>query len=320
MSQELKFLLLPGFPPSAFVNAVEVFRIANRFQPDFYRWRIVSLDGQAVESCSGMSINADEAMGAVAPDCIVMVVAGYEPLKYYDDRLQQWLKTLAVQKIVLGAIDTGVFPLARAGLLSGYRVTLHWEALEAFRESFPDIVTSRKLFEIDRDRISCAGGTATMDLMLHLISLEHGQKLAVQVSEQLVMGLIRTAKSPQRAQTVGRYGTNNKKLIKIINVMAEHAENPLAVHELAALIGVTSRQLERLFRLHLDTTPNSFYLSMRLDKARQLLRQTDLSVTEVSLACGFESPSYFARRYNRHFGCTPRQDRAFPAQANTHLS
>lgn len=319
MSQDFTFLLLPGFPPSAFVLAVEALRIANRFEPSYYRWKIVSLDGNAVESCSGMSISADEAIGPVAPGTTVIIVAGYDPLICYTDTLQQWLRRLAFQKITLGAIDTGVFPLARAGVLSGYRVTLHWEALEAFKESFPDISTSPELFEIDRDRITCAGGTATIDMMLHLIGINHGSKLAVRVSEQLVMDLIRVAHTPQRTQLVGRYGTNNKKLIKVIDAMGNNIEVPKDNRELAALIGVTPRQLERLFKTHLETTPNRFYLGIRLDRAQQLLRQTDLSIAEISLACGFDSPSYFARRYSANFGCPPSQDRAFPNQANEHV-
>lgn len=319
MTQDFRFLLLPGFPPSAFVNAVETLRIANRFQPGYYRWRILSLDGNPVESCSGMAIAADEPLGPVPADCMVIVVAGYEPMACYSDALHTWLRQLAAAKIALGAIDTGVFPLARAGVINGYKVTLHWEALEAFRESFPGILTTLESFEIDRDRLTCAGGAATIDMMLHLISQQHGSKLAVRVSEQLVMGSVRLAQFPQRTHIVGRYGTTNRKLVNVIRLMAERIEAPLGTDELAEKVSITARQLERLFRLHLETTPNRFYLDMRLDKARQLLRQTEMSITEVSLACGFESPSYFARRYGARFACTPRQDRAFPDQANTHL-
>ncbi|WP_028696487.1 GlxA family transcriptional regulator [Pseudomonas cremoricolorata] len=319
MPRDFRFLLLPGFPPSAFVNAVEVLRIANRFQPDYYRWRILSLDGAAVQSCSGMSIAADQALGPVPLDCMVIVVAGYEPLACYSDALQAWLRQLAAARVALGAVDTGVFPLARAGVLNGYKVTVHWEALEAFRESFPGIPTSLESFEIDRDRISCAGGAATLDMMLHLISLQHGSQLAVRVSEQLVMGSVRLAQFPQRTHIVGRYGTSNKKLVNVIRLMNERMEHPLSTEALASMVSITARQLERLFRLHLSSTPKRFYLDLRLDKARQLLRQTELSITEVSLACGFESASYLARRYSARFACTPRQDRAFPTQVNTHL-
>ncbi len=319
MPQDFRFLLLPGFPPSAFVNAVETLRIANRFQPGYYRWRTLSLDGQPVESCSGLTISADDALGAVPADCMVIVVAGYEPMRCYDDALQAWLRHLAANRIALGAIDTGVFPLARAGLLTGYKVTLHWEALEAFRESYPNILTTLETFEIDRDRMTCAGGAATIDLMLHVISQQHGAQLAVRVSEQLVMGSVRLAQFPQRGHIVGRYGTTNKKLVNVIRRMAEHMEQPLRTDALAQGVSITARQLERLFRLHLETTPNRFYLDLRLDKARQLLRQTEMSITEVSLACGFESPSYLARRYNARFACSPREDRAFPDQVNEHL-
>ena len=320
MHQDFRFLLLPGFPPSAFINAVETLRIANRFQPGHYRWRTLSLDGLPVESCSGLSISADDTIGPLPGDCMMIVVAGYEPMRCYSDTLQAWLRQLAASKVALGAIDTGVFPLARAGVLNGYKVTLHWEALEAFRESYPGIVATLETFEIDRDRLTCAGGAATIDMMLHLISQRHGASLAVRVSEQLVMGSVRLAQFPQRAHVVGRYGTTNKKLVTVIRRMGEHMEHPLRTDALAHGVAITARQLERLFRLHLHTTPNRFYLDLRLDKARQLLRQTELSITEVSLACGFESSSYFARRYNARFACSPREDRAFPDQVNQHLA
>lgn len=205
--------------------------------------------------------------------------------------------------------------LAEAGLLDGYRATLHWEALEAFKERYPRLHATQELFEIDRQRITCAGGTASIDLMLFLIAQTHGSELAVQVSEQFVLGRIRQRQDHQRMEIGARYGISNKKLVQVIGEMEKHIEPPLSTLALAEKIKVTRRQLERLFRLHLDETPSSFYLAVRLDKARQLLAQTDMSITQVSLACGFELPSYFARRYKLRFGKCPREERRLVKQA-----
>ena len=169
---------------------------------------------------------------------------------------------------------------------------------------------TQELFEIDGPRITSAGGTASIDLMLDLIAQAHGPQLAVQVSEQFVLGRIRPRQDHQRLQVATRYGVSNRKLVQVIGEMERHTEPPLTTLELAERIQVTRRQLERLFRVHLDDTPSNFYLGLRLDKARQLLRQTDLSVLQVSLACGFESPSYFSRSYRARFTASPSQDRA----------
>ncbi|MNT30926.1 HTH-type transcriptional regulator CdhR [compost metagenome] len=199
--------------------------------------------------------------------------------------------------------------LAEAELFSRQRLTLHWEAIEAFQERYPALYVTQELFEIDGRRITSAGGTASLDLMLTLIGRSHGEALALQVSEQFVLGRIRTQQDHQRMQIASRFNVHNKKLVQVIGEMQRHSETPLSSRELADLVRVTPRQLERLFRLHLKETPSNFYLGLRLDKARQLLRQTDMSVLEVALACGFESSSYFSRSYRVRFSTCPSQDR-----------
>ena len=235
-----------------------------------------------------------------------MVGAGFEPRKFVDPALEHWLHRLDHEGVTLGGIDTGSVVLAQAGLLDGHRVTLHWEAIEAFKESYPQLSVTQELFEIDRRRITSAGGTASIDL----IAQAHGPELAIEVSEQFVLGRIRPRKDHQRMQIATRYGISNKKLVQVIGEMEQHTEPPLSISQLALSINVTQRQLERLFRLHLNDTPRNFYLGLRLHKARQLLRQTDMSVLEVSIACGFESPSYFTRSYRARFERCPREDRS----------
>ena len=309
MAQDFYFLLLPGFSSMGFISAIEPLRVANRFRGELYRWHVLSCEGGAVLASNGMSVNAEGGLGALEAGATLLVVAGFDPLTHVTPALNQWLRRLDNDGVTLGAIDTGSVVLAQAGLLDGYRLTLHWEALEAFKESYPALHVTQELFEIDRQRITCAGGTASIDLMLDLIAQAHGPELAIQVSEQFVLGRIRPRKDHQRMQVASRYGIHNKKLVQVIGEMEQHSEPPLSTSQLALGINVTRRQLERLFRLHLHDTPRNFYLGLRLEKARQLLRQTDMSVLDISIACGFESPSYFTRSYRARFSCAPRQDR-----------
>jgi AraC family carnitine catabolism transcriptional activator len=309
MSQDFYFLLMPGFSMMGFVSAVEPLRVANRFGGQLYRWHILSLDGGAVVASNGMSVNADAALEPLKKGATLWVMGSVDPLKFCTPALEHWLRRLDHEGVILGAIDTGAFVLAEAGLLDGYRLTLHWEALDALKESYPKLQATQELFEIDRRRITSAGGTASIDMMLDLIGQAHGPDLSIKVSEQFVLGRIRPRKDHQRMQIATRYGINNKKLVQVIGVMEQHTEPPLSTLELADGIQVTRRQLERLFRLHLNDTPSNFYLGLRLEKARQLLRQSDMSVLEVSIACGFESPSYFTRSYRARFTRCPREDR-----------
>ncbi|WP_079204259.1 GlxA family transcriptional regulator [Pseudomonas sp. CC6-YY-74] len=309
MPQTLCFLLLPGFSMMGLMSAIEPLRVANRFRGELYRWRLLSLDGAAVEASNGMSLNVDTALELPAAGDSLFVVAGFQPLATFDHRLSLWLHRVEREGATLGGIDTGSFVLAEAGLFAGQQLTLHWEAIEAFQERYPRLAVTQELFEIDGKRITSAGGTASLDLMLTLIDRDHGEALALAVSEQFVLGRIRTRQDHQRMQIASRYDVHNKKLVQVIGEMQRHSEEPLSSQQLAELIKVTPRQLERLFRQHLNETPSNFYLALRLDKARQLLRQTDLSVLEVGLACGFESSSYFSRCYRVRFATCPSQDR-----------
>ncbi|MFL9999502.1 GlxA family transcriptional regulator [Paraburkholderia dipogonis] len=310
MPEDMSFLLLPGFSAIGFMSAVEPLRVANRFRGDLYRWRILSLDGAPVAASNGISINADAAIGDIDAARTLFVVAGFEPLACYTRALGDCLKRLERAGATLGGIDTGSFVLAEAGLLGGAdSVTVHWEALSAFRERYPSLDASQELFEIGARRITCAGGTASIDMMLDLIGREHGAALASAVSEQFVVSRIRQRSDHQRMEIAARYGVHNRKLIQVIGVMEQHMEEPLAPDQLAQEIGVTRRQLERLFCASLKDTPTHFYLQLRLTRARELLQQTDMSITSICVACGFESPSHFSRTYRARFGASPRSDR-----------
>ncbi|MFM0321918.1 GlxA family transcriptional regulator [Caballeronia glebae] len=311
---DFHFLLLPEFSSIGFMSAIEPLRVANRFAGDLagelYRWHILSIDGGPVAASNGITLNAESAFDRVSDARTMFVVSGFEPLSRYTRAIGDWLKRLDRAGVTLGGIDTGSFILAEAGLLAGKRATLHWEAAAAFAERYPGIATSQELFEIDTRRITCAGGTASIDLMLDVIAREHGAALAAQVSEQFVLGRIRQRSDHQRMQIAARYGIHNRKLIQVIELMEQHMEEPLPPDALAEFIGVTRRQLERLFCASLKDTPTHFYLGLRLVRARELLQQTDMSILAVCVACGFESPSHFSRTYRARFNTSPRQDRS----------
>jgi AraC family carnitine catabolism transcriptional activator len=311
-TQEFQFLLLPEFSVMGFASAVEPLRVANRFKPQAYRWRILSLDGGPVVASNGMSLNVDAALADAKDAKTLLVVAGFNPLQHYRQTLGDTLRQLDRQGATLGAIDTGAFVLAQAWLLQGQPVTLHWEAQSAFKELFPTLQVTQELFEWGERRISCAGGTAAMDMMLALIGKRHGHALAATVSEQFLHGPVRSPSEHQRTELVARFGVHDKKLVQAIQTMQTHLEEVLPLEDLAGRMGVTRRQMERLFAAHLQASPAAFYLQLRLDRARQLLAQSDLGIMEVALACGFGSASHFARAYRNQFGQRPKDERVAP--------
>lgn len=308
-SRQIHFLLLPGFSMLGFICALEPLRAANRFRGPLYEWQIVSADGEPVRASDGITIMADRAIADVPRADRIFVVAGYDPLAHHTPDIAAWLRKLDQFGATVGAIDTGCFVLAESGLLRREPVTLHWEAIPAFMESYPVVSVTQELFEIGERRITCAGGTASLDMMLHLIGREHGSELAVQVSEQFAQGRIRDRSDHQRMEIATRYGIHNKRLAQALSIMETHLSDLLPIETLAANVGITRRQLERLFREHLDDSPSNFYLRLRLDRARRLLQQTDMSIMEVCTACGFESASHFSRTYRARFGASPRRDR-----------
>ncbi|MCP1292490.1 GlxA family transcriptional regulator [Chromobacterium sp. S0633] len=305
---EYHFLLLPEFSFIGFAALMEPFRIANRFQPGASRWRLLSVDGQAVAASNGIALMVDGALAEAGPCTCLFVVSSFHPLRHYTPELGAALRRLERGGMTLGAIDTGCFILAEAGLLRGETVTLHWEAIPAFRERYPQVTASQELFLTER-RPTSAGAAAGLDLALALLARRHGRELALAVSEQLVQGQMRSPSEHQRLQVASRYQVHNKKLAQAIRLMEEQLEEPWPPEELAARCGATRRQLERLFRAHLKASPAEFYRALRLDRARWLLRQTELSVVEISVVCGFESPSYFSRAYRKRFDRSPREDR-----------
>ncbi len=307
---EIGFLLLPNFSMGGFVSAVEPLRLANWISDrTLYRWQLFSRDGMPVSGSNGISINVDRAIADVDNHPMVFVCGGIDIRHQEDEKVLAWLRRLARRGARLGALCTGTHTLARAGLLDGYRCTIHWENLPAFAEEFPEIEVTDDLYEIDGARLTCAGGTAALDMMLHFIAEQFGRDLEVAVSEELIYGNIREGTDVQRIAMPQRFGVTHAKLLAAIAIMEENLERPRTQQELADAVGLSTRQLERLFRKYLSRTPTRFYLELRLKRARQLLLQTAMSILDVALAAGFVSASHFSKCYRDHYGCTPRDER-----------
>ena len=314
LPQAVAFILVPEFTMMPVTAAIEPLRHANRSSgKGLYKWTLHSLDGLPVTASNGIVTMVNGDLEAISPEAAVIVCGGLNVQKHTDKRVLSWLRKTSRRGPDIGALCTGAHVLAEAGLLDGYRCTIHWENLPGFTEAFPDIDVTGGLFEIDGDRFTSAGGTTALDMMLSLISNQHGQEIAAQVAEAVLHAPIRHHSENQRLSLPARIGARHPKLVSIIEKMEASLEDPLSPSFLAKQAGLSTRQLERLFRRYLDRSPKRYYLELRLKKARSLLLQTDMSVINVALACGFSSPSHFSKCYRAFYGRTPYRERGVPA-------
>lgn len=305
------FLLIPEFPIYAVIPATEALRIANQNSGNtLFDWRFVSVDGKPVRAGNGMRVTPDAALDPRPDFSTLIVCAGNRPTQSLDRRLLNWLRRLDRYGIRLGALDTGTFALAAAGLMAGYRMTLHWEAIPLFHEHYPDLDVVEQIFVIDRKRITCAGGAAAIDMMLHLIALDQGTMLAQIVANGMVHERIRHGTDPQRAVLDSPMGSLDPLVLRAIRLMEENLETPLEPQEIAGSVGLTSRRLERLFRRKLNDSPARYYLKIRLQAARNLLFYSDVPIQNVALSCGFSGAEVFSRTFRGHFGQSPREFRS----------
>ncbi len=315
LPQRIGLVLIPNFSMIAFTAAVETLRLANRTSGrSLYQWSLFSVDGEPVKASNSIELHPEGNLEAANGLGTVAVCSGADVQRFEDKALISWLRRMARRDTDIGALCTGSHLLARAGLLDGYRCTIHWESLAGFVEEFPDIEVSDELFEIDRNRFTCSGGTAAIDLMLNVIARQHGYELAVGVADQFLHERIRDHRDRQRISLPARLGVQHPKLLRVIELMEENLEEPLSRNRLAAAAGLSTRQLERLFRKYLNRSPARYYLELRLNKARLLLLQTNMSIIDVALACGFVSASHFSKCYRDYFGRTPRKERGLPTE------
>ncbi|QHG65824.1 GlxA family transcriptional regulator [Pseudomonas putida] len=313
------FLVLPNFTTIGLASAVETLRMANlAARHPLYRTVLIAASPEPVVASNGMRVLPDHSI-ADAPALDALFVVGANPIdrsRGNNRALIDWLRQLARQRLPLGGICTGSYLLAKAELLNGYRCTIHWEDLQTLQEHFPDIVISSQLFELDRDRFTCSGGVAAMDMMLQLVARQAGgQAIAAKAAELLLCDRVRGERERQRVPLRTLLGSAQPKLSQVVAIMEANLEEPLGLEELASLNEVTVRQLERLFHKYLQRTPSQYYLELRLSRARELLLRSDVQVREVALACGFSSPAHFSKSYSRFFGLSPLGERR---QASLH--
>lgn len=303
------FLTLPNHSMIACANALEALRMANYVtETDTYSWRIVTLDGAPAAASNGLMLTPTVALHEAGPLDLLLVCGGIDVRHAASPAVADTLRRLARRGVALGALCTGSFVLAEAGLLDFYRCAVHWENLAAIREEFPDVAFVEDAFVIDRDRLTCTGGIAPLDMMLALIEARGGRGLGQRVSEQFIVR--RGDARPARSEARPRPALPDPILARAVRLMQGAIEQPSDIRHLAHRLDVSPRHLERLFRRHLGTSPAAYYLGLRLERARELLRLSPLPVTDVGLACGFQSAAHFSTAYARRFGRPPSGERA----------
>ncbi len=297
------FLLIPQFTVLSLASAIEPLRIANRYLSRRYEWSLLSIDGQPVPDDNGILITPNQPATRVDSLGTLVICADQTPERHVTARLEGWLHRLTRQGTRLVSIDSAAFVLARAGLLQGHRVTMHWEGTSAFAERYPEIEVVNTLFEIGDGPVSCAGGTAVLDLMLNCIQADHGQSIAQRVAEHCVREQFRRGGDSQRMRPP------HERLAMAMQAGAAVVDGRIEVATIARLVGVSERQLLRLYQRYLGQSPSRFHLGQRLDRARALLRSSPMTVGAVSVACGFASPAHFTRAYRKAYGLAPSQER-----------
>ena len=312
--QHFVFVLLRDFSLLSFVSAVEVLRIANRMSGrTLYRWTLAGETEDKAICSAGVEVALQQGLTECSRNDTIVICGGLDVQKSTTRTLLNWLRREARRGVTIAGLCTAAYTMAKAGLLEGRRATIHWENQDSFSEEFDQVELTRSVFVTDRDRYTTAGGTSSIDLMLKLIADQHGEDLASAVADQLIYSSIRTDQDTQRLSVPTRIGVRHPKLSQVIKVMEDNIEEPISPSILSRDVGMSTRQLERLFRRYLNRSPKRYYMELRLQKARNLLMQTDMSVINVALACGFASPSHFSKCYRAHYNTTPYRERGAQA-------
>ena len=311
------FLLLDNFSLISYACAVEPLRLANRYHSsDFYEWKSASENGKTAECSAGTNFQVDIGLEETNRGDTIIICGGINVKDHTSKAILNWLRREARRGVHIGALCTASYVLAKAGLLNGKTATIHWENYDSFEEEFDEVALSKSVFVVDENRSSSAGGIASIDLILRFVSDDLGQDLANTVADQLIYNAIRTERDGQRLSIPTRIGVRHPKLSLVIQMMEKNIEEPISPSILAREVGMSTRQLERLFRRYLNRSPKRYYMELRLQKARNLLMQTEMSVINVALACGFASPSHFSKCYRSHYNTTPYRERGSQGSRN----
>lgn len=300
------FFLLHDFSHLAFSCALEPLRIANLVAGRrLYRWTLLSADGKTATCSNGSVTLVDGGMDALKHLDRLFLISGINVQAHTSPPVLNWLRRERAAGTPLGAICSGAYVFAKAGFLDGMETAVHWAYHDLFLEEFPEVKLLRNVFVARSKIITASGGTAAADLMLHLIGQRHGPDLATEVADQMVYNAVREGSAAQRVSLQSRHGMRNDHLMRAIGMMKDSIEDPMSPGMIAEELGISTRQLERLFGRYLNSTPKHYCMELRLHRARNMLVQTEQSVTEIAMACGFKSPSHFSKVYKGFFGSSP---------------
>ncbi len=304
------FVLMENFTLLSFSSALDALRIANRMSgKTLYEWTFIGENEEVVSCSAGTQFKLDNSLIELHRDDTILLCGGTSIQEATTKKLIGWLRREARRGLIIGGLCTAAYPMAKAGLLDEKKATIHWENQDSFAEEFLEVELTKTVFVCDGNRYTTAGGTSSIDLLLKIIADEYGEELANAVADQMIYSSIRTDQDTQRLSVPTRIGVRHPKLSKVIQMMEINIEEPISPSILAKDVGMSTRQLERLFRRYLDRSPKRYYMELRLQKARNLLMQTDMSVINVALACGFASPSHFSKCYRAHYDTTPYRER-----------
>ncbi len=308
--QKISFLLVPGFSLFGLTSMLAPLRHANRTSNrELYLWQLISEQGGLLSSSDGIEIMCNASIRDVANCETLIVCAGDNPDERITPALLGFIRQQASHGADIGSQDTAAYITAAAGVLDGYRTTIHWEILQSTAQHYPKLQLVQELLVVDRKRFSCPGALSGLDMMLHLINTQHGRGLSTAVADELISTHKRAHTDSQRTSLQKRLESRNPHLVDAVILMERNIEEPLSIPELAEHLGISDRELERLFKHYLQATPSTFYRNVRLDQARWMLQQTTDSVTSISVACGFASLAHFSRCYLQYFSKNPSQER-----------
>lgn len=301
---KIAFILIDDFALISYASVMEPFRAANNMTgANLYIFTHMTIDGRPAVASNGALVPADMAAGAFIACDILIVVAGGSPTWKANPAISAALRRAAASGARLIGVSGGAFFLAHAGLVRGRRATVHWDYQTQFARLFPDVLLEQSLYVADTRILTCAGGAAGLDLAVQLIGQAHGEDLATRVGEWYIQSEPRDATLPQRksiSKTVSTF-----RVSAAIAHMEDNLAAPLSREELARRSGTSARQLDRLFAQHTSQSASGYYLNLRLDTARTLLRLYTKSIGDVAHACGFASDSHFSRCFKRRFGYPP---------------
>lgn len=309
---KIGMLLLDGFNSLATNAFVDPFRCANYLSSTrFYDWTFLGFDSETAMASNGIAVSQLAPVRTLKSDFDLLVIStSWNVERFRQPALLNWLRGQAKKGVTLCGIDTGSFVLGFAGLLKSRNAAVHYEHIAAFRETFPDTNMGEDLFVIDGDRLTSCGGSAASDLALEILRLQQGIDIANAAARYIFHERLRSGQEgqlPERSEPIGYAAP--KKLREAIVLMERNLEHLLTIGDVAGLVDLSQRQLERLFKTHTGVSPVRYYLDVRLDRARGLVTQTELPIVDIAVACGFTSNAQFSRAYKSRFGLAANRDR-----------